>query len=154
MNQDLEQEYFSDGMTENIITDLSKLSSLLVIARNSAFAYKGKAVKVQDVGRELGMQYVLEGRVQRASDRLRINAQLLDATTGAHVWAERYDRPLQAVFAVQDDITQQIMLALKVEMWQAEFERVKSIPTGNLNAYDSFLRATSYLLRPTKETSA
>jgi adenylate cyclase len=155
MSADPEQEYFSDGMTEDIITDLSKLSSLFVIARNSTFTYKGKAVDVKNVGRELGVQYVLEGSVQRASDQLRINAQLVDATTGAHVWAERYDRLLQAqtIFAVQDDITRQIVLALGVEMWKAEVERVGRAPTDNLNAYDAVLRAISYLLRPTKETN-
>jgi adenylate cyclase len=154
MSGDPEQEYFSDGMTEDIITDLSKLSNLFVIARNSTFTYKGKAADVKTVGRELGVRYVLEGSVQKASDRLRINAQLVDATSGAHVWAERYDRPLQAVFTVQDDITQQIILALRVEILEAELERVRRIPTGNLNAYDSVLRAMASLSRPTKETDA
>jgi adenylate cyclase len=153
MSGDPEQEYFSDGMTEDIITDLSKLSGLFVIARNSTFTYKGKAADVKNVGRELGVRYVLEGSVQKASDRLRINAQLVDATTGAHVWAERYDRPPQAVFAVQDDITQQIIVALRIEIWGAEVERVRRIPTDNLNAYDSFLRAVAYLSPPTKETN-
>lgn len=154
MSGDPDQEYFSDGMTEDIITDLSKLSGLFVIARNSTFVYKGKAVDLKEVSRELGVRYVLEGSVQKANDRLRINAQLVDATTGAHVWAERYDRPLQAVFAMQDDITQQIVLALRVEMQEAELERVKRIPADNLTAYDSFLRAGAYLSRPTKETNA
>src|SRR5262249_47194077 len=134
----------------------SKVSGLFVIARNSTFTYKGKAVDVKNVGQELGVRYVLEGSVQKASDRIRINAQLVDSTTGAHVWAERYDRPLQAqtIFAIQDDIAQKIVQALGVEMWQAEIERVKRIPTDNLNAYDSVLRAMSYLMRPTKETNA
>jgi adenylate cyclase len=105
MSSDPEQEYFSDGITEDLITDLSRLSGLFVIARNSVFTYKGKAVKVEQVGRELGVQYVVEGSVRKAGDRVRITAQLVDATTGHHLWAERYDRELKDIFTLQDEVT-------------------------------------------------
>src|SRR5262249_26460697 len=108
MSQDPGQEYFSDGLTDVLTGDLSQISSLFVIARNSAFTYKGKAVKVQDVGREMGVRYVLEGSVQKTSDQIRIVAQLIDTTTGGHIWSERYDRPLKDLFALQDEIVQQI----------------------------------------------
>ncbi len=114
MSDDPEQEYFSDGITDNLTTDLSKISGLFVIARNSAFTYKGKAVKVQDVGRELGVRYVLEGSVQKADNRVRITAQLIEATTGGHLWSERYDRALKDIFALQDEVIQKIVVALKV----------------------------------------
>ena len=116
MSTDPEQEYFSDGITEDIITDLSKLSALFVIARNSAFAYKGKSVNVQDAGRELGVRYVLEGSVRKAANRVRITAQLIDASTGGHLWADRYDRDLEDIFAVQDEVTREIVEALKVRL--------------------------------------
>src|SRR5438552_16463200 len=106
MSGDAGQEYFSDGMTEDLITDLSKLSGLFVIARNSVFTYKGKAVQVKAVSQELGVRYVLEGSVRKADNRVRITAQLVDATTGGHLWAESYDRELQAIFALQDESTQ------------------------------------------------
>ncbi|HKA56831.1 MAG TPA: winged helix-turn-helix domain-containing protein [Candidatus Binatia bacterium] len=109
MSQDPGQEYFSDGLTDVLTGDLSQISSLFVIARNSAFTYKGKAVKVQDVGREMGVRYVLEGSVQKTSDQIRIVAQLIDTTTGGHIWSERYDRPLKDLFALQDEIVQQIV---------------------------------------------
>ncbi len=109
MSGDPEQEYFLDGITEDVITDLSKLSSLFVVARNSTFTYKGKPVKIRQVAEELGVRYVLEGSVRRAGDQVRITAQLLDATTGGHVWAERYDGALTDVFALQDDVTQRIV---------------------------------------------
>jgi adenylate cyclase len=109
MSGDPEQEYFSDGITEDVITDLSKLSGLFVIARNSTFTYKGKPVKIRQVAEELGVRYVLEGSVRRAGDQVRITAQLIDATTGGHVWAERYDGALTDVFALQDDVTQKIV---------------------------------------------
>ena len=104
MSGDPDQEYFSDGITEDIITELSRFSELFVIARNSSFRYKGQSVDVRQVGRELGARYVLEGSVRRAGDRIRITAQLIDATTGAHRWAERYDRKLEDAFAVQDEV--------------------------------------------------
>ena len=111
MSDDPKQEYFSDGITEDLTTDLSRISSLFVIARNSAFTYKGKAVKVQDVSKELGVRYVLEGSVRKADDQVRITTQLIDATTGGHLWSERYDRPLQDIFALQDEIRQKIVFA-------------------------------------------
>jgi adenylate cyclase len=148
---DPEQEYFSDGVTEDIITDLSKISGLFIIARNSAFTYKGKAVKVQEVGRELGVRYVLEGSVRKASDQVRISAQLVDATTGGHVWSERYDRPLTDLFALQDEIIQKIVLALKVELLPAEQELLRHFPTNNLEAYDYFWRGAEYYWRISKE---
>ena len=113
MSGDAEQEYFSDGISEDIITDLSKVAGLLVIARNSSFAYKGISVDIRTVGRELGVRSVLEGWVRRAGNRVRITAQLIDAATGGHLWAERFDRDLTDIFAVQDDVTRRIVEALK-----------------------------------------
>jgi len=153
MSQDPEQEYLSDGITEDITTDLSKISSLFVISRNSAFTYKGKAVKVQDISREMGVRYVLEGSVRRANDRARITTQLIDATTDHHLWAERYDRPLTDIFALQDEITQQIVANLRVEVGQAELERVRRIPTENLTAYDYVLRGREAFLRAFLDTT-
>ncbi len=152
MSSDPEQEYFSDGITEDLMTDLSRLSGLFVIARNSTFTYKGKAVKVEEVGRELGVRYVLEGSVRKAGNRLRITAQLVDATTSHHLWAERYDRDLKDIFALQDEIRQKIMTALKVKLTPEEQERFKRAPTDNLEAYDYYLRGMEYLVRFTKET--
>ena len=154
MSEDPKQEYFSDGITEDLTSDLSQLSNLFVIARNSAFTYKGKAVKVQDVSKELGVRYVLEGSVRKADDQVRITAQLIDATTGAHQWAERYDRPLKDIFALQDEIVQKIVANLRVEVWEAEFARVRRIPTDNLTAYDSWLRGMEAFNRTTKEANA
>jgi adenylate cyclase len=116
MSRDPEQEYFSGGLTEVLTSDLSKISSLFVIARNSAFTYKGKAVKVQDVGREMGVRYVLEGSVLKADNQVWITAQLIDATTGYHLWSERYDRPLKDIFALQDEIVQKIVMTLKLPL--------------------------------------
>jgi TolB-like protein/class 3 adenylate cyclase/Tfp pilus assembly protein PilF len=154
MSSDPEQEYFSDGITEDLTSDLSKISSLFVVARNSAFTYKGKAVKVQEVGREMGVRYVLEGSVRKADSQVRIAAQLNDATTGGHLWSERYDRPLKDIFALQDEIRQQIVAALRVEVQEAELERVRHTPTENLTAYDYFLRGLEYGSRFTKESNA
>jgi adenylate cyclase len=153
MSDDPKQEYFSDGITEDLTTDLSKISSLFVIARNSAFTYKGKAVKVQDVSREMGVRYVLEGSVRRAGDQVRITGQLVDATTGYHLWSERYDRPLQDIFTLQDEITQQIATALRTEVLEAEQKRIRRIPTENLNAYETLLRGREYFSRFTKEAN-
>jgi TolB-like protein/class 3 adenylate cyclase len=116
MSSDAEQEYFADGMTEDLITDISKVKELFVIARNSAFTYKGKAVNVSQVAKELGVRYVIEGSVQRVSNQVRINAQLIDASTGGHVWAERYDGSLEDVFSMRDKITQSIVTALKITL--------------------------------------
>ena len=147
MGGDPEQEYFSDGMTEDLITDLSKISGLLVIARNSTFTYKGKTVNITEVGRELGVHYVLEGSVRRAGDRVRITAQLIDASTSLHVWADRYDRQWTDIFSVQDDITQKVVFALKVTLTPEEQERFQRAPTDNLEAYDLFLQGEVYANR-------
>jgi adenylate cyclase len=144
---DPQQEYFSDGITEDLTTDLSKFSGLFVIARNSAFTYKGKAVKVQDVSRELGVRYALEGSVRKADSQVRITAQLIDTPSGQHLWAERYDRELKDIFALQDEITRQIVANLRVEVGQAELERARRTPTENLTAYDYVLRGREAFLR-------
>jgi TolB-like protein/DNA-binding winged helix-turn-helix (wHTH) protein len=154
MSDDPEQEYFSDGMTEDLTTALSKLSSLFVISRNSAFTYKGKAVKAQDVGKELGVQYVLEGSVQRAGSQVRITAQLIDATTGYQLWSEHYDRPLQNVFALQDEIVQRIVTTLKLRLTLWEQGILVHKTTDNLEAYDFYLRGLELYSRDTKETHA
>ena len=132
MSNDPDQEYFSDGITENITSDLSKISSLFVIARNSAFTYKGKAVKVQDVSKGMGVRYVLEGSVRKADDRLRVTAQLIDGTTGGHLWSERYDRPLTDIFAVQDELVQKIVTTLKLQLTLWEHGLLVCKHTNNL----------------------
>src|SRR5438309_3487919 len=140
LSQDPSQEYFSDGVTEDLITGLSKVSGLFVIARNSVFTYKGRAVKIRDVGRDLGVRYVLEGGVQRSGSRVRITAQLVDASTGYHIWAERYDREVNDIFALQDQVTQQIVRAMAVKLTEAEKGRLGRPPTGVVEAYDLVLR--------------
>jgi adenylate cyclase len=140
MSKDPEQEYFADGMTDDLITDLSKISGLFVIARNSTFQYKGKAVDVKEVSRELGIRYVLEGSVRKAGDQVRINAQLIDATTGGHLWAERYDGPMDEIFSLQDKITQKIVEALAVNLTIDEREAIPKRETDNLEAYLTFLK--------------
>jgi TolB-like protein/class 3 adenylate cyclase/Flp pilus assembly protein TadD len=154
MSNDPEQEYFSDGFTEDLTTDLSKVSGLFVIARNSAFTYKGKAVNVGKVSQQLGVRHVLEGSVRKADSQVRITAQLIDATTGGHIWSERYDRPLQEIFALQDEIRQKIVTALKVQLTPEEQERLKHAPTDNLEAYDYLLRGWADYQRFTKEAHA
>lgn len=154
LSGDLEQEYFSDGITEDLITDISKLSGLFVISRNSSFLYKGKAVRPEQVSKELGVRYLLEGSIRKASNRVRITAQLIDATTGYHLWAERYDRELQDIFAVQDEVTQKIVTALKVQLTPSEAARAHRAPTNNLEAYDFFLRGLEYHAQRTKEANA
>src|SRR5882672_8655997 len=150
MSKDPEQDYFSDGITEDLTSDLSKISSLFVIARNTAFTYKGKAVKVQDVGREMGVRYVLEGSVQKAAQQVRINAQLIDTTTGYHVWSEQYDRPLTDIFALQDEIVQKIITTLKLQLTLQEQGYIVRKHTDNLEAYDTVLRGVEYYRRYTK----
>jgi adenylate cyclase len=140
MSDDSEQEYFADGMTEDLITDLSKVSGLFVIARTSSFTYKGRVLDVREVARELGVRYVLEGSVRKAGNRIRINAQLIDATTGGHVWAERYDRQLIDIFDLQNEVTEHIVTALAVRLTPQESERVTHRSTNNVTAYDHFLR--------------
>lgn len=151
MSGDSEQEYFSDGMTEDLITDLSKISGLFVIARNSAFTYKGKVVKVGEVGRELRVRYVLEGSVRKVGNRVRITAQLIDSITEGHLWAERYDRDLEDIFALQDEVTQKIVTALAVKLTEDEQGRLVRIYTDNMEAYDYYLRGLEYLYRLTEE---
>ena len=151
MSNDPEQEYFSDGMTEDLITDLSQISSLFVIGRNSTFTYKGKAIKIRQVAEELGVRYVLEGSVRKAGDKVRINAQLIDATTGGHIWAKRYDGKLDDIFALQDKITQKIVAAMKVNLSPSEQQHVESKDTTNIQAYDIFLRGWGHYLRFTPE---
>jgi adenylate cyclase len=153
MGGSVEQEYFSDGVSEDIITDLSNISGLLVIARNSSFKFKGQSVDLRQVAGDLGVRYVLEGSVRRAGEQLRISAQLIDGKTGAHLWAERYDRPLDDVFAVQDDITGQIVRALHLELTQAERERVIRRYTDDVQAYDDYLLARSLRADLTKESN-
>ncbi len=148
MSGDPEQEYFTDGITEDIITDLSKVSGLLVIARNSSFTYKGKSVDIRAVGRELGVRTVLEGSIRRAGNRIRITAQLIDAVTGGHVWAERFDRDLTDIFEVQDEVTRHIVDALKVQLTPSEAERIADTPTDNLEAFELVQKGRSLIQSP------
>jgi len=141
MGGDAEQDYFCDGMVEDIITGLSRIKSLFVIARNSTFIFKGRAVDIKQVGRDLGVRYVLEGSVRKGGNRVRITAQLIEVDTGTHVWAERYDRPLDDVFAVQDEIALHVVGAIEPTLRQAEIERVKQERPDSLSAYDLMLRA-------------
>ncbi|MDH4204920.1 MAG: tetratricopeptide repeat protein [Desulfobacteraceae bacterium] len=147
LSGDPEQEYLADGISENIISALSKISKMFVIARNSTFTYKGKPVKVQQVSRELGVRYVMEGSVQKAGDRLRVTAQLVDAITGNHIWSERYDRELKDMFALQDDITKKIITALQVKLTEGEQVRAADKGTNNLEAYLKCLQASEYIHR-------
>ena len=140
MSGDPEQEYFADGMVEDIITELSRFRQLFVIARNSSFTYKGRAVDVKQVGRELGVRYVLEGSVRKAGNRVRITGQLADASTGAHLWADRFDGTIEDIFDLQDQVTGTVVAAIAPKLEQAEIERAKRKPTESLDAYDYFLR--------------
>jgi TolB-like protein len=141
MSADGEQEYFADGMAEDIITGLSRLKWLFVIARNSSFTYKGRSVDVREVGRELGVRYVLEGSVRTSGKRIRVTAQLVEAKTGNHLWADRYDRALEDVFAVQDEITESVIGFIQPELYAAEHDRAKRKPPQSLDAWEGFLRA-------------
>jgi TolB-like protein/tetratricopeptide (TPR) repeat protein len=154
MSGDPGQEYFSDGITEVLTSDLSRISSLSVIARNTAFTYKGKATNVQEIGKELGVRYILEGSVQKASDQVRIVAQLIDTTIGGHLWSERYDRPLKDIFALQDEIVQKIVTTLQLQITLREQGWIVRKTTDNLEAYDAFLRGLEYFWRWTKEANA
>lgn len=140
MSGDPEQEYFADGITEDLTTDLSKVSGLFVVARNSSFAYKGKSPDVREVARNLGVRYVIEGSVRRAGDQIRINAQLIDATTGGHVWAERFDGKMAGVFSLQDDVNAKIVAALEVNLTVDDRKRLGTAETSNPEAYDTLLR--------------
>ena len=144
LGSDPEQEYFADGIVEDIIAGLSRFKLLFVIARNSSFIYKDKAVDLKQVARELGVRYLLEGSVRKAADRIRINVQLIEAETGQHLWVERYDRKLDDIFAVQDEITMSVVGAIEPSIRKAEIERVKRKRPDNLDAYDLVLRAMPY----------
>src|SRR6202048_4961119 len=154
MSGDAEQEYFADGITEDLITDLSKVSGLFVIARNSSFVYKGRSAKVQDIGRDLGVRFVLEGSVRKAGNRVRITAQLIDATTGGHLWAERFDRDLTDIFATQDEVVQKIVGALAITLTPVEERRLRRRGTTNVAAYETWLRAREFLTQGTHEAVA
>lgn len=154
MSGDAEQEYFSDGISEDLITDLSKVQALFVIARNSSFTYKGRSVRVQEIGRELGVRFVLEGSIRKAGNRVRITAQLVDASTGGHLWADRFDRELTDIFATQDEVVQKIVDALAIKLSQVERQDLKRGGTRNLEAYESWMRARQLLGRGTRETIA
>ncbi|MFQ5974579.1 MAG: tetratricopeptide repeat protein, partial [Alphaproteobacteria bacterium] len=140
MSGDSGQDYFSDGITEDIITEISRIPALFVIARNSTFTYKGKAAKVQDICRDLGVRYVLEGSVRKSGQRIRVTAQLIDGDSGGHIWAERYDRELADIFAVQDDVTEQIVRALEIKLIDANRAPSSRVETDNPEAYDCVLR--------------
>lgn len=151
MSGDPEQAYFADGMTEDLITDLSKVAGLFVIARNSTFAYKGKSRDVREIAKTLGVRYVLEGSVRRSGAEIRVNAQLIDATTGGHVWADRYDGDMKNVFGLQDKVTRNVVTALAVELTKDDRERVARRGTENAQAYDVFLKGWQHYLRQTPE---
>ena len=140
MSNDPEQEFFADGLVEDILTTLSKLSGLSVIARNSSFVYKGRAVDVRQVARELGVRYVLEGSVRKAGNRIRITAQLIDATTGAHIWADRFDRSVDDIFAVQDEITLTLATEMQVRLTEGEQARLRYTTTTNVEAWNLWVQ--------------
>jgi adenylate cyclase len=154
MSGDAEQEYFSDGITEDLITDLSKVSGLFVIARNSSFVYKARSAKVQEIGRDLGVRFVLEGSIRKAGNRVRITAQLIDTGSGGHLWAERFDRDLTDIFATQDEVVEKIVGALAVTLTQGEQRRLHRRGTDNVEAYEAWLRARESLSRSTRESVA
>jgi adenylate cyclase len=145
LSGDTKQEYFSDGVTNDIITDLSKFSGVFIIASNTMFTYKNKSVKIEEIGQELGVRYVVEGSVQKVGDRVRINAQLIDATTGHHLWAERYERDLKDIFALQSEIVQTIVATLAIKVGEAELARAMRKDTDSLEAYDYLLRGAEYI---------
>jgi adenylate cyclase len=153
MSGDAEQEYFADGMVEDIITALSRVKSFFVIARNSSFTYKGKAVDIKQVGRELGVRYVLEGSVRKAGGRVRITGQLIEAATGHHVWADRFDGNLEDVFDLQDRVTESVVGAIEPSLRQAEIGRARAKPTENLDAYDCYLRSLHSFYQLTREST-
>jgi TolB-like protein len=151
MSGDAEQEYFADGIVEEIITALSRIRWLFVIARNSSFTYKGRAVDVKQVGRELGVRYILEGSVRKAGNRVRITGQLIDASTGAHIWADRFEGELANIFDLQDQVTASVVGVIEPKLEQAEIERAKRKPTGSLDAYDHYLRGLAGVHQWTQE---
>jgi len=154
MSGDPEQEYFADGMVEEIITALSRMHWLFVIARNSSFTYKGRAVDVKQVGRELGVRYVLEGSVRKSGNRVRITGQLIDTSTGAHLWADRFDGGLEDIFDLQDQVTVSVVGAIAPKLEQAEIERAQRKPTDSLDAYDYYMRGLAAFHQWTQEANA
>ena len=151
LSDDASQEYFADGITDDLITDISKISSLFVIARTSTFVYKGKSIDVRTVAKELGVRYILEGSVRRVGDQVRINAQLIDSTTGGHLWAERYDGSLADVFGLQDKVARKIVAVLAVQLTAGEQQRVARKETEVPEAYDAFLQGWQHYLRQNPE---
>jgi TolB-like protein/Tfp pilus assembly protein PilF len=152
LSGDLEQEYFADGVVDDIISALSRIRWLFVVARNSSFTYKGRAVDVKQVGRELGVRYVLEGSVRQAANRVRITGQLIDATTGGHLWADRFEGTLGDIFDLQDQVTENVVGAIAPQLERAEIERAKQKPTENLDAHDYYLRGMANLHRGTRDS--
>ena len=150
MSGDPEQEYFSDGISEDIITDLSKISAVFVVARNSSFTYKGRSVKMQEISADLGVRYVVEGSVRKSGRRVRITAQLIDGPSGGHVWADRYDGTLDDIFELQDEVTEQIVEALKISLLPEEQEAISQVPTASLEAYERYLKGKKYFHLYTK----
>ena len=150
MSGDPEQEYFSDGITEDIITDLSKVSALFVVGRNTSFTYKGKSVQLQQVAADLGVQFLLEGSVRKAGQRVRVTGQLIDGPTGGHLWADRYDRDLTDIFAIQDDITKSIVEQLKIRLLPKEKKAIAQAPTENVEAYTYYLKGRQFFHNSTK----
>jgi adenylate cyclase len=151
MSGDPEQEYFADGMVEEITTALSRFQRLFVVARNSSFTFKGQAVDVKEVGRRLGVRYVLEGSVRKASGKVRITGQLIDAVTGAHIWADRFERDLTDVFALQDEVTVAVVSAIQPKLFQTEIEMAARRRPENLTAYDLCFRAMQQYRLGTRE---
>ena len=151
LSGDPEQEHFADGMTEDLITDLSKVSGLFVVARHSSFAYKGKTIDVRAVAAQLGVRYVLEGSVRKSGNRVRINAQLIDATSGGHMWADRYDGSVENVFELQDEVGVRVVSALSVQLTRGETDSLKRVHTSNLDAYELFIRARTTPYPPVPE---
>ena len=151
MSGDHDQEYFADGLVDDIITALSRMRWLFVIARNSSFTYKGRAVDVKQVGRDLGVRYVLEGSVRKAANRVRITGQLIDTASGAHLWADRFEGPLEDIFTLQDQVTASVIGAIAPPLEQAEIQRAKRKPTESLDAYDYFLRGMASYYRRSRE---
>src|SRR5712672_997500 len=154
MSGDVEQEYFADGVVEEIITALSRFSGLFVIARNSSFTYKGRSVDIKQVGSELGVRYVLEGSVRRGGDRVRITGQLIDAATGTHLWADRFEGALKDLFELQDQITMSVVGAIAPRLEQAEIGRAKRKPTQSLDAYDFYMRGLEHYYQDNHESIA
>ena len=150
MSDDRGQEFFSDGITEDIITDLSKVSGLFVVGRNTSFTYKGKSVQLQQVAAELGVKFILEGSVRKAGDRVRVTGQLIDGATGGHLWADRYDRDLTDIFAIQDEITQSIVAQLKIKLLPEERKAITQAPTANVEAYTHYLKGRQFFHNSTK----